>query len=161
MGFPEKPEKVPVFSVGLHDETVIEGHSITLTCTVADAETIGWYKDGFVQRNSSDFKQSYDGDVARLEIGEVFLDDVGEYACVARNELGEDHTACQITVTGSSRSDSTVSLTSNTKIRIRIILRLELDCEYCISPCHSFLNTLYQHVLKTQNDILHDPNTVT
>ncbi|XP_046374424.2 uncharacterized protein LOC124147724 isoform X3 [Haliotis rufescens] len=132
----KKPEKVPVFSLGLHDETVIEGHSITLTCTVADAETIGWYKDGFVQRNSSDFKQSYDGDVARLEIGEVFLDDVGEYACVARNELGEDRTACQITVTACDTETSVVPmfLTKFTKSVIKVGDKLLLECDIIGSP---------------------------
>ncbi|XP_067684073.1 uncharacterized protein [Haliotis asinina] len=132
----KRPDKAPVFSVCLHDETVIEGHSITLACMVADAETISWYKDGFAQRNSSDFKQSYNGDVARLEIGEIFLDDVGEYACVARNELGEDRTACQIMVTACDLETSVVPmfLTKFTETVIKVGDKLILECDVIGSP---------------------------
>ena len=99
-GLPDQSQHAPVLEEGLFDVNVTEGHSITLTCRISDADTITWYKDDNLQRPSQDFKQSYDGCVAKLEICEVFLDDVGEYACVAHNNLGEVHTACQISVTG-------------------------------------------------------------
>ena len=73
---------------------------MTLTCAVRGASTVAWYKDGIVQRHSSDFKQTFDGRLASLEIGEVFLDDVGQYSCVARNQLGEERSTCMLHVTG-------------------------------------------------------------
>ena len=81
-----------MFVEPLSDVTVVEDHSVTLSCAVTSATTVAWYKDGIVQRHSSDFKQTFNGRVARLEIGEVFLDDVGLYSCVARNELGQERT---------------------------------------------------------------------
>ncbi|XP_046579395.1 smoothelin-like isoform X2 [Haliotis rubra] len=76
------------------------------------------------------------GDVARLEIGEIFLDDVGEYACVARNELGEDRTACQITVTACDSETSVVPmfLTKFTKTVIKVGDKLILECDVIGSP---------------------------
>ncbi|KAL5016448.1 hypothetical protein ScPMuIL_006037, partial [Solemya velum] len=88
----------PVFTKGLQDITVDEGHSVVLECTVNDCQEIVWYKDGVKSRNSADFKQTYNGSLARLEICELILSDSGEYVCVGRNEIGEAKTACRISV---------------------------------------------------------------
>ena len=71
-----------------------------LECKVTDATQISWYKDGIIQRNSSDFAQTFDGSFAKLEIGEIFLDDTGEYSCIAKNEKGEAKSVCKINVKG-------------------------------------------------------------
>jgi hypothetical protein len=59
---------------------------------------VAWYKDGIIQRNTSDFKQTFDGLNAKLEIDEIFVDDHGEYACVAKNDFGENKTTCRIKI---------------------------------------------------------------
>ncbi|KAK3084547.1 hypothetical protein FSP39_015151 [Pinctada imbricata] len=90
--------KKPVFTSPLKDMTVTEGQAVVFECKVTDATQISWYKDGIIQRNSSDFKQTFDGCFAKLEIGEIFLDDTGEYSCIAKNEKGEAKTMCKIKV---------------------------------------------------------------
>lgn len=64
------------------------------------ADSVSWYKDGIIQRNSADFKQDFDGTKATLEIGEVFLDDFGTYTCAVKNSNAECRSSCKVTVTG-------------------------------------------------------------
>ncbi|XP_048760798.2 titin homolog isoform X6 [Ostrea edulis] len=90
--------RAPCFLSNLVNMVATEGHAVVLECQVADATHIAWYKDGIIQRNSTDFRQTFDGDKAKLEIGEIFLDDHGEYSCIAKNEKGETKTSCQIKV---------------------------------------------------------------
>lgn len=92
--------RAPCFLSNLVNMVATEGHAVVLECQVADATHIAWYKDGIIQRNSTDFRQTFDGDKAKLEIGEIFLDDHGEYSCIAKNEKGETKTSCQIKVKG-------------------------------------------------------------
>ena len=80
--------------------SVTEGHAAVLTCHLQDAGHVAWYKDGLVQRNSPDFKQTFDGREAKLEVCELFLDDVGQYMCVAKNEVGETRSSCRLDVVG-------------------------------------------------------------
>lgn len=96
----ERPVNKPEFERELSDLEVTEGHSITMVCEIKGAASVSWYKDGIIQRNSSDFKQTFDGKEAKLEIGEVFLDDIGEYTCAAKNEIGEHRSTCKLNVTG-------------------------------------------------------------
>ncbi|XP_062597248.1 muscle M-line assembly protein unc-89-like isoform X4 [Saccostrea cucullata] len=91
-------DRAPRFLSSLVDMTVTEGHAVGLECQVVDATHVSWYKDGIIQRNSADFRQTFDGDKAKLEIGEIFLDDHGEYTCVAKNDKGETKTSCRIKV---------------------------------------------------------------
>lgn len=91
---------LPRFDKRLTDVSVTEGHSTILSCTVTEAVCVEWYQNGALKRNSADFKQSYDGREARLQIGEVFLDDAGEYTCVAKNSAGEQRDACRLHVIG-------------------------------------------------------------
>ncbi|RUS73862.1 hypothetical protein EGW08_018384, partial [Elysia chlorotica] len=126
-----RPVKPPAFESGLTHVTVTEGHSTVMTCILSDAESVAWYKDGIVQRNSSDFKQTFDGRSARLEIGEVFLDDVGEYACVAKNDAGESRSSCRLDVRACG-SETTVVPMFLTKMSSKVVnsgdtLRLECD----------------------------------
>ena len=45
---------------------------------------------------------SVEADRTSLEINEVFVEDAGEYCVIARNSVGEAHTACHVYVTASS-----------------------------------------------------------
>lgn len=89
-----------MFTKALENMAATEGHSVCLECAVNDATQVAWYKDGIIQRNTSDFKQTFDGLNAKLEIDEIFVDDHGEYACVAKNDFGENKTTCRINVKG-------------------------------------------------------------
>ncbi|XP_022336573.2 uncharacterized protein LOC111132924 isoform X6 [Crassostrea virginica] len=90
--------RAPRFTTNLIDMLVTEGHAVVLECQVSSATHVSWYKDGIIQRNSADFRQTFDGEKAKLEIGEIFLDDHGEYSCVAKNDKGEAKTSCRIKV---------------------------------------------------------------
>ena len=80
-----------------------EGCSIVLECEVSGVDSVGWYKDGIIQRDSADFKQTFDGSKARLEIGEVFLDDDGTYTCAVKNSTAECKSSCKVNITGNHR----------------------------------------------------------
>ena len=96
----EKALGPPSFIKQLADVTVIEGCSIVLECEVAEVDSVSWYKDWIIQRNSADFKQTFDGEKARLEIGEIFLDDEGIYTCAIKNCNGECRSSCKVSVKG-------------------------------------------------------------
>ncbi|CAC5367159.1 Smoothelin,Smoothelin-like protein 1 [Mytilus coruscus] len=93
-----RAKKKPQFTKPLKNMVATEGHSVCLECSVNDATQIAWYKDGIIQRNTSDFKQTFDGLIAKLDIEEIFVDDHGEYSCVAKNDFGENRTSCKIIV---------------------------------------------------------------
>ncbi|VDI08897.1 Hypothetical predicted protein [Mytilus galloprovincialis] len=93
-----RAKKKPQFTKPLTNKVATEGHSVCLECSVNDATQIAWYKDGIIQRNTSDFKQTFDGLIAKLDIEEIFVDDHGEYSCVAKNDFGENRTSCKIIV---------------------------------------------------------------
>lgn len=99
-----KAGRKPIFKKRLKEQSVTEGSSVTLECTVEDALSVAWYKDAIIQRNSSDFKQTFDNTSAKLEISEIFLDDKGEYSCIAKNECGEAKSSCKIFVKGNKNS---------------------------------------------------------
>ncbi|KAK6191500.1 hypothetical protein SNE40_003173 [Patella caerulea] len=132
----KKPKHAPMFLELLHDTKVPEGHSTTLVCRVLEAETVSWYKDGIIQKNSPDFKQTFDGEFTKLEIGEVFLDDVGTYSCVAKNDLGEKKTSCKLRVTACSSETSVVPmfLTRLTNKSVQDGSCLVLECDVIGTP---------------------------
>ncbi|XP_069135255.1 uncharacterized protein [Argopecten irradians] len=132
----KKASKKPEFKKRLKEQSVTEGQSVELECVVKEASTVAWYKDGIIQRNSADFKQTFDGTTAKLEISEIFLDDKGEYACVAKNDLGETKTVCKIYVKETS-SDANVSPIFLTKPGSKILNggdTLLLDCDVIGTP---------------------------
>ncbi|KAL4223476.1 hypothetical protein ACF0H5_016947 [Mactra antiquata] len=102
----KKSSGYPMFLSDLSDVTICEGSSLCLECNVTDVEVVTWYKDGVIQRNNADFKQTFDGNKARLEIGEVFLDDCGTYACALKNSNGEKRSFCRVTVKEAESSDT-------------------------------------------------------
>ena len=67
---------------------------------MSGVDSVAWYKDGLIQRDSADFKQTFDGTKARLEIGEVFLDDDGTYTCAVKNSNAECRSSCKVSITG-------------------------------------------------------------
>ena len=61
---------------------------------------IKWSKNGKLLKASRDFKPSFDGCTASLEIVEVYCEDEGTYECEAKNTAGEAKTSAVLTVTG-------------------------------------------------------------
>ena len=61
---------------------------------------IKWYKNGKLLKASRDFKPSFDGRTASLEIVEVYVEDEGKYECEAKNVAGEAKTSAILTVIG-------------------------------------------------------------
>ncbi|XP_060074132.1 myosin light chain kinase, smooth muscle-like [Ylistrum balloti] len=132
----KKATRKPEFKKRLKEQSVTEGQAVELECVIKEASTVSWYKDGIIQRNSADFKQTFDGVTAKLEISEIFLDDKGEYACVAKNDLGETKTVCKINVKETA-SDANVAPIFLTKPSSKILNggdTLLLDCDVIGTP---------------------------
>jgi hypothetical protein len=84
------------------DVTVACGAPVTLQCVVAASPTpaILWRKDGRMIGNTRDFQQTFENNVAKMIIGEIYPQDGGCYECVASNAQGEAVIGCQLTVAG-------------------------------------------------------------
>lgn len=95
----------PVMKHQLVDKMVIEGdQQVTLKCQVTGTPEpmITWYFGNRKLPNCSEFEQTYNGltSIAKLVIGEVFVDDEGEYSCIAENCCGRARSSCWIAVEG-------------------------------------------------------------
>lgn len=53
-------------------------------------------------------KQSYNKDIATLEIRDVFPEDSGKFSCMAKNGTGEARTECKVYVKGEKKTMSKV-----------------------------------------------------
>ena len=67
---------------------------------MSETDTVTWSKDGSILHSNADFKQTFDGTKARLEVVEVFLDDCGTYTCTIKNLDGEKKCSCKVSVKG-------------------------------------------------------------
>lgn len=126
--FSELATTAPVFVTRLEDQTVREGQALSLECQVSEADTVTWYKDGVLQRNNADFKQTFDGTRAKLDMMEVFLDDDGTYTCSVTNSFGDSKCSCQITVKG--RNMKTGKLLFSRLLSI-LAKWSEIDMQFC------------------------------
>ncbi|CAG5123370.1 unnamed protein product, partial [Candidula unifasciata] len=129
-------QTLPAFEKRLSDVSVTEGHSTVFSCIVTGAVCVEWYHNGVLKRNSADFKQSYDGREARLQVAEVFLDDAGQYTCIAKNSFGEQSTACTLHVIACDQETVVVPMFL-TKLTSRAVLEGEmllLECDVIGSP---------------------------
>ncbi|BFZ18190.1 hypothetical protein BsWGS_21229 [Bradybaena similaris] len=127
---------LPRFEKQLTDVSVTEGHSTILSCTVTEAVCVEWYQNGVLKKNSADFKQSFDGREARLQIGEVFLDDAGEYTCVAKSRAGEQTASCSLHVIACDQETVVVPMFLS-KLASRQVMegeKLVLECDIIGSP---------------------------
>lgn len=69
---------------------------------MSNTDSVTWYKNGVLQRNNTDFKQTFDGTKAKLDIVEIFPEDIGTYSCALKNTDGEKRSSCKVTVAGES-----------------------------------------------------------
>ncbi|KAM6918651.1 obscurin [Xenentodon cancila] len=80
--------------------SVCVGKDATLSCTVVGNPTplITWEKDKLKMTSGSRFKTVEDGDVYRLTIYDLTLEDSGHYMCRAKNSVGEAYAAVTLKV---------------------------------------------------------------
>ena len=78
------------------------GETAILQCEFpADGNAqIVWRKNGLVIGQMFDFKQTFVGGVAKLEIRNCCSQDCGRYECVATADGGEVTTSCELIVQG-------------------------------------------------------------
>lgn len=76
------------------------GKDATLSCTIVGSPTplITWEKDKLKLTSGGRFKTVEDGDVYRLTIYDLTLDDSGQYMCRAKNNVGEAYAAVTLKV---------------------------------------------------------------
>lgn len=60
--------------------------------------TVVWYVHGKEIKPSKDFMPTFEDGVARLAISQVYLDDEGEYTCVALNPVGQHMSTAYLSV---------------------------------------------------------------
>lgn len=88
----------------LDDLTAPDGEPVEFRCCVKgappDEVRITWYKGDKEIQDSNEFRQSYDGSVAKLRIAEVFPDDQDIYRCVILTDNGMAETSAHLTVKG-------------------------------------------------------------
>ncbi|XP_054889215.1 obscurin isoform X9 [Poeciliopsis prolifica] len=80
--------------------TVGVGKDATLSCTVVGNPTpvITWEKDKLKLSSGGRFKTVEDGDIYRLTIYDLTLEDSGQYMCRAKNNIGEAYAAVTLKV---------------------------------------------------------------
>ncbi|XP_070700635.1 obscurin [Pempheris klunzingeri] len=76
------------------------GKDATLSCTIVGSPTplITWEKDKLKLTSGGRFKTVDDGDVYRLTIYDLTLEDNGQYMCRAKNNVGEAYAAVTVKV---------------------------------------------------------------
>lgn len=91
---------VPRFLTRPKAFSVCVGKDATLSCTVVGSPTplITWEKDKLKLKSGGRFKTVEDGDVYRLTIYELTLEDSGQYMCRAKNNVGEAYAAVTLKV---------------------------------------------------------------
>ncbi|XP_070829419.1 obscurin [Chaetodon trifascialis] len=91
---------VPRFLTRPKAFAVCAGKDATLSCTVVGSPTplITWEKDKLKLTSGGRFKTVEDGDVYRLTIYDLTLEDTGQYMCRAKNNVGEAYAAVTLKV---------------------------------------------------------------
>ncbi|KAM9845170.1 obscurin [Aulostomus maculatus] len=79
---------------------VCVGKDATLSCTIVGSPTplITWEKEKLKMTSGGRFKTVEDGDVYRLTIYDLTLEDSGQYMCRAKNNIGEAYAAVTLKV---------------------------------------------------------------
>ncbi|KAF3699447.1 Obscurin [Channa argus] len=91
---------VPRFLTRPKAFSVSAGKDATLSCTIVGSPTprITWEKDKLNLTSGGRFKTVEDGDVYRLTIYDLTLEDSGQYMCRAKNSVGEAYAAVTLKV---------------------------------------------------------------
>ncbi|XP_023820747.1 obscurin isoform X15 [Oryzias latipes] len=80
--------------------SVCVGKDAALSCTIVGSPTpvVSWEKDKLKLTSGGRFKTVEDGDVYRLTIYDLTLEDSGQYMCRAKNSVGEAYAAVTLKV---------------------------------------------------------------
>ncbi|XP_059200801.1 obscurin [Centropristis striata] len=91
---------VPRFLTRPKAFSVCAGKDASLSCTIVGSPTpaITWEKDKLKLTSGGRFKTVEDGDVYRLSIYDLTLEDSGQYMCRAKNNVGEAYAAVTLKV---------------------------------------------------------------
>lgn len=91
---------VPRFLTRPKAFSVCVGKDATLSCTIVGSPTplITWEKEKLKLTSGGRFKTVEDGDVYRLTIYDLTLEDSGQYMCRAKNNVGEAYAAVTLKV---------------------------------------------------------------
>ncbi|XP_062259642.1 obscurin isoform X11 [Platichthys flesus] len=91
---------VPRFLTRPKAFSVCAGKDATLSCTIVGSPTplITWEKDKLKLTSGGRFKTVEDGDVYRLTIYDLTLEDGGQFMCRAKNSVGEAYAAVTVKV---------------------------------------------------------------
>ncbi|XP_034744173.1 obscurin isoform X26 [Etheostoma cragini] len=91
---------VPRFLTRPKAFSVCAGKDATLSCTIVGSPTplITWEKDKLKLTSGGRFKTVEDGNVYRLTIYELTLEDSGQFMCRAKNSIGEAYAAVTLKV---------------------------------------------------------------
>jgi len=121
---PEIRPGPPCFLRGLRNLTAIDGEAATLECQVIGdpKPMIIWYKNGKILRAGVEFRQTYDGLLAKLEITEMFPDDQGTYECVARNDHGKERSKAKVVVKDKNDVSSSYDDTDETGSQVSSVI---------------------------------------
>ncbi|CAL8088030.1 unnamed protein product [Calicophoron daubneyi] len=92
--------QTPQFVRPLHNAEATEGQKIKLECTVIGfpPPQIKWLKNGLPLMRSNAYVTKEEGSKHSLVFYDIFLEDKGEYTCVAQNPYGEASTSCRMDV---------------------------------------------------------------
>ncbi|NXA48856.1 TITIN protein, partial [Nothocercus julius] len=98
----EIPATPPTLISGLKNQTVTEGESVILECSISGhpQPTVTWYREDYKIESSMDFQITFKAGLARLVIREAFAEDSGRFTCTATNKAGSVSTSCHLHVKG-------------------------------------------------------------
>ncbi len=100
----------PVIVDKITNKNVKTGKPVKFTCTVTGTPKpkIQWFHDKELLESSVRFVQTFEEDVATLEIQQPKTRDTGEYKCVVINTAGEDICTAKLSVTEVKRAPTFV-----------------------------------------------------
>ena len=95
----------PMFVKHLHNLPIENGKQAVFECalkTPTGTLSVNWYRNGELLRPSEGYLAHFDKETGRcaLTIREAFVDDSGQYTCVAANPAGEASTTAWLVVKG-------------------------------------------------------------
>lgn len=96
-------ESLPRVSNNLKDLRCCDGDAISLECFVEGSPepNVFWEKDGkIIHDKCQDYRQEFDGKMAKLSIKRIFPEDEGVYTIVVCNRMGRVKSSCCILVDG-------------------------------------------------------------
>lgn len=96
-------ESIPRITKNVKDLRCCDGDAITLECHLEGQPepNVFWEKDGkIIHDKCQDYRQSYDGKIAKLSIKRIYPEDEGVYTIVVCNRMGRAKGSCCILVDG-------------------------------------------------------------